>query len=102
MEGSDHGQSTDELRNETEFEQILRLNAREQLPQLELFFALHVGAKPDPRLAQPALDNLVEADERTTADEQDVRSVHLQEVLLRVFTPALGRNVCDGSFDNFE
>ena len=44
-------------------------------------------------LADAALDDLVEADERAAADEQDVGRVDLQELLLRVLAAALGRHV---------
>src|SRR5262249_23269452 len=36
------------------------------------------------------------------ADEQNIRRVHLQELLLRVLAAALGRNVRHGAFDDFQ
>jgi hypothetical protein len=53
-------------------------------------------------LADAALDDLVEPDERAAADEQDVGRVDLQELLLRVLAAALGRHVRDGALDDLE
>ena len=41
-------------------------------------------------------------DERAAADEQDVRRVDLEELLVRVLAAALGRDVRDGAFQNLE
>ena len=48
--------------------------------------------KPMPLLADAALDDLLEAGERAAADEQDVGGVDLDELLVRVLAPALGRH----------
>ena len=71
-------------------------------PSLKLLLALDVGAEAEPRLAEATLDDLVEADERAAADEQDVGRVDLQEVLLRVLAAALGRHVGDRALDDLE
>ena len=47
------------------------------------------GAEPDPALVDPPLDHLVELGERTAADEEDVRRVDRQELLVGVLAPAL-------------
>jgi hypothetical protein len=54
---------------------------------------LDVGLEAERLLADAALDRLVEADERPAADEQDVRRVDLEELLVRVLAPALRRHV---------
>jgi hypothetical protein len=46
----------------------------------------------DALVADAALDDLVEAGERAAADEQDVRRVDLDELLVRVLAPALRRH----------
>jgi hypothetical protein len=43
-----------------------------------------------------------EADERAAADEQDVRRVDLQELLLRVLAAALGRHVGDRALEDLQ
>ncbi len=74
----------------------------EQLAQLELLLALDLGAEAERLLADAALDDLVEADERTAADEEDVGRVDLQEILLRVLAAALRRDVRDRALDDLE
>jgi hypothetical protein len=48
--------------------------------------------KPTPLLADAALDDLLDAGEGAAADEQDVRGVDLDELLVGVLAPALGRH----------
>src|SRR5690606_7208275 len=102
LERGDDGKTTDELRDQTELQEIFRLHLSEQLTKLEVALALHVSAKAEPRLAEAARDDLVETDKRTTTDEEDVAGVDLEEILLRVLAAALGRNVRDGYFDDLE
>ena len=51
-----------------------------------------LAAEADALAAVAPLDDLVDAGERTTTDEQDVRGVDLDELLVRVLAPALGRH----------
>ena len=51
---------------------------------------------------KPPFDHLVEADERSAADEQDVRRIDLRKLLMRMFSAALGRNISDGSFQHLQ
>ena len=48
----------------------------------------------------PLLHYLIEADERTAADEQDIRRIYAQHLLLGVLSAALGRHVGNGAFNN--
>ena len=50
------------------------------------------GAEADALVADAPLDHLVELGERAAADEQDVRRVDRQELLVRVLAPALRRH----------
>ena len=63
---------------------------------------LHVGLEAERLLADAALDRLVEADERAAADEQDVRRVDLEELLVRVLAAALRRHVGDRALEDLE
>ena len=63
---------------------------------------LHVGAEADALHAHAALDDAVEAHEGAAADEQDVRGVDLEELLLRVLAAALGRHARHRAFDDLE
>ena len=61
-----------------------------------------VLAEADGPLAQPLADDVVEADERAAADEQDVRGVHLDVLLLGMLAAALRRDVGDGAFEHLQ
>ena len=55
-----------------------------------------------PLRAERLLDDLVEAGERAAADEQDVRGVDLDELLVRVLAPALRRHRGRGALEDLE
>src|SRR6185312_6770861 len=63
---------------------------------------LHVGFEAQRLLAGAALDLLLEPDERAAADEENVRGVDLEELLVRVLAAALGRHVGDSALENLE
>ena len=63
---------------------------------------LDLGLEAERFLAGPPLDLLVEADERAAADEEDVGGVDLEELLVRVLAPALGRYVGDGALEDLQ
>ena len=85
-----------------EAEKILGFDLLDQLPLRTLDLLVHPGAEPDQFLTDPVLDDVLEPGERAAADEQDVRGVHLQEVLLGVLAPALGRHARHRAFDDLE
>ena len=60
------------------------------------------AAKPTPLLADAALDDLLDAGERAAADEQDVGGVDLDELLVRVLAPALGRHRGGGALEDLQ
>ena len=47
-------------------------------------------------------NHFVQAGERAAADKQDLGGINLQELLLRMFTPALRWNGGDGAFDKLQ
>ena len=61
-----------------------------------------VGAEADRALADPLLDDLLQPVERAAADEQHVRRVDLDEVLVGVLPAALGRHVGDRALEDLE
>ncbi len=61
-----------------------------------------LGAEADPLHADAPADDVLEADERAAADEQDVRGVDLQELLLRMLAAALGRHAGGRALDDLE
>ena len=56
----------------------------------------------DALVADAALDDLLEPGERPTADEQDVRGVDLDELLVRVLAPALRRHRGHGALEDLQ
>ena len=75
---------------------------RQQLADVLLGLRLHVGAEAQALPADAPLDDLLEAAEGAAADEEDVRGVDLQELLLRMLAAALRRHVRDGALDDLE
>ena len=61
-----------------------------------------VRPEPDRAPADPLLDDLLEAVERAAADEQHVRRVDLDEVLVGVLAAALRRDVGDGPLEDLQ
>ena len=82
--------------------EILRLGHLERRADFALGHRPHVGLEAQRLLADAALDHLVEADERAAADEQDVRRVDLEELLVRMLAAALRRHVGDRAFENLQ
>src|SRR3990172_3993512 len=71
-------------------------------PAPPLARGLDPGAEADPLAAGPPLDDALEAYEGAPAQEQDVRGVDLDELLLRVLAAALGRHRGGGALDDLE
>src|ERR1700681_1748562 len=64
--------------------------------------AADVGSETDATLADARFDHLVEAGERTTADEEDVGGVDLDELLVRVLAATLRRDRSGRAFEDLE
>src|SRR5579884_2730943 len=92
VHGGDDREPADELRDQAEVEEVLRHDVREQLRRLDVVLRADVGAEADRVLADAARDDLVEPGERAAADEEDVRRVDREELLVRVLAPALRRH----------
>ena len=60
---------------------------------MRVFFRFDLVAEAERAGADAPLDRLGDAVERAAADEQDVRGVDLDELLLRMLAPAVRRNV---------
>ena len=88
----DDWQTAYEFRNKSVLQQVLRLYFLQDVSDILLAAGLHLGTEANLALAQAALDDLVEAVESTTTDEQDVRRIDLDEFLMRMLAAALRRN----------
>ena len=96
------GQAADELGDEAELEQVLGQHLAEEVAEVLLVGAADVGAEADALAADAALDDLLEAGEGTAADEQDVGGVDLDELLVGVLAPPLGRHRGGGALQDLQ
>src|SRR2546422_680273 len=87
----DHGQPADELRDQPELQQILGLHLVQPLALGALGAPGDVRVEAHPLHADPPLDDRLEVAERAAAQEQNVRGVDLEELLLRVPAGGPGR-----------
>ncbi|GAO24218.1 hypothetical protein ALISP_4038 [Alicycliphilus sp. B1] len=91
-----------QLGDQAELDEVLGLDVLEHLGERALFLALDRRAEAYARRLGTVFDHLLQARERAAADEQDVSRVDLQEVLVRVLAPALGRHAGHGALDELE
>src|SRR5215218_799088 len=92
VHGRDDREAADELGDEAEVQEVLRHDLRQQLRRLRRVLRADLRAEADGVLADALADDLVEPGERAAADEQDVRRVDRQELLVRVLAAALRRH----------
>ena len=64
------------------------------------FFQL--PAKSHPLAPRPLANDIIEPDERATADEKNIVRIHLQEFLLRMFAAALRGHASHRAFNNLQ
>ena len=83
-------------------QEILRLERAQHLAGAPILGRLDLGAEADSRALAARRDDLLETGEGAAADEQDVGGVDLQELLLGVLAPALGRHRGDGALHDLE
>ena len=104
LEHGDHRQPANELGDESERNEILGFDVLEDRVPVDLgkLVAVLDRGKAHDAVSQPPLDDFFEADERAAADEQDAAGVDADVLLLRMLAPALGRDVADGAFENFQ
>src|SRR5262249_5272104 len=101
-QGGNHGQTSDELRNQTELEQVLGLHFVKQLRHGLGIAMGQIGAKAHGLAGDASADDVVEPHERAAAYEEDVGGGDLEKFLLRVLAPALGPDRRHGAFDDLE
>src|SRR6185437_2739097 len=110
FENRDYRHTADKLGDEAEFDQVHRLDLFEHIDVAPVaaraprrftrrFFWT---AKPDRFRANPAPDDLLQADKCPATDEQDVGRVHRGELLVRMLSPALRRHIRDRAFEDLQ
>src|SRR5262249_41773276 len=102
VERADHRQPPPELRDEAVLDEVRRLELLERRPDIARANRLDVRLEPQGLLARPPLDLLVETHERTTADEEDVGRIDLEEFLVGMLAPTLRRDVRDRTFEDLQ
>src|SRR4029077_435335 len=86
-----------------ELDQVLGLGiAQEDRHAAAIVGRRDLGAKADAGLRGALPDDLFQAVERATADEQDIGRIDLHEFLVRVLAPALRRHAGDRAFDQLQ
>jgi hypothetical protein len=101
-ERRDHRQAADELGDQAVLEQILRLDLAEDFAGAAILRRDDLGAEADRGRTAARGNDLLQAAEGATADEQDIGGVDLQELLLRMLAAALRRHRGDGAFHDLE
>ncbi len=76
--------------------------ATSSLRSISLSGVVLASAEADHLAAEPLADDLLEADERPAADEEDLAGVDLEILLLGMLPAALGRDVGDGPFEQLQ
>src|SRR6516162_3210493 len=102
FERSHDGQSADEFRDQAIFQKVLRLDLAENFASLAVLRRQDLGAKANRGRSPARGDDLLEPIEGTSAHEQDVSRVDLQEFLLRMLASALRRHRRDGALHDLE
>ena len=104
LEADNHRQAADELGDEAKFEQVIVGDMRHELILAPGATEATRGleAKADVVAGEALLDVIFETFEGAATDEEDVRGVDLQEVLVGVLPTALWRDVGDAALDDLE
>src|SRR3954471_4458739 len=98
----DHRESADELRDHAELQQVFRHDLGEDVVEVALGDRAEVGAEAKTLLADPRLDDPVQTGKGSTADEQHVGRVDLDELLVGVLATALRGHVGDSTLDDLQ
>ena len=101
-EADDDGEAADELGDQAVLEQVVGHEVLEERLAPLLLRVLRLRAEADAPLADALLDDLLEPLEGAAADEQDVRGVDLDEVLVRMLAAALRRHVGDRPLEDLQ
>src|SRR5437016_6750263 len=102
VERGHHRQPPDQLGDQPELDQVLRLNVLQQVADRMVSRARDLGAEADSAALRAVADDLLQPVESASADEQDVGRVDLYEVLVRVLAAALRWHAGDRALDQLQ
>src|SRR5215204_3257240 len=102
LERGNDWQTADELGDEAELEKVLGLDHPEHLARAPVVRRRDGRTEADRGPLTARRDDALEAREGAAADEQDVRRVDLQKLLLRVLAPPLRRHRRDGALHDLQ
>src|ERR671910_2848515 len=105
VERADRGddrQPADELRDQAELQQVLWHDLAEPVGAVAFGLAADLGAEAQAMSAYSVLDDLFQPGEGAAHDEQHVRRVDLDELLVRVLAPTLGRHRGGGALEDLQ
>ena len=89
---SDHREPADELGDHAELHEVFRQHLGEQFAGVAVDARADGAVEPDALVPDALLDDRLEPGERTAEDEQHVRRVDLDELLVRMLAAALRRH----------
>src|SRR5437773_879960 len=95
-------QPANELRYQTEFHKVIRLDKRQERVGGLLLLAPNFGPETHGVLVYAPSDDLFKAIEGTATNEEDIPSVNVDKALLRVFASAFRRDACECAFQNLQ
>src|SRR5712692_52908 len=96
------GQAAYELWNQSKLDHVLRFDLRKRFAQSLLARASYVRVESESLLADAFLDDFFKPDKRASANEQYVRRIDREKLLVRMLTAALRRNVRHCPLENFQ
>src|ERR1700694_2121762 len=103
IERHHHRQTPQEFRDQAVLDQVLGLDVVEQVAAVRAGGDVaHLGGEADAALLGAVQDDLFQAGEGATANEQDIAGVDLQELLLRGLAAALRRHRGNRALDELQ
>ena len=102
MQSHDDRQTTDEFRDEAEFQKIFRLDLLQEFCHVLGILLFDIGAESHDTLRQSSVDDFVDAGKSAAADEENVRCINLDHFLIRMLSAALRRNAGNSAFQNLQ
>ena len=98
----DDGRTAHELGDHAKGIEVLREHLTKQVVLVDRGGAGDLGVKAHALVAHAVGDDLIQTNEGTAADEQDVGRIDLQQLLLGMLAAAGGRNACHRALKNLK